>query len=88
MLDNGILLGSEGWEGAEYVLRFQTRNKLREGIPYHYVLLVQSVSRELFEFWHDVEAVREGEAAIVRSNMEGASGCFGISQSKAKLMFP
>ena len=88
MLDNGILLGSEGWEGAEYALRFRARNKLEEDVPYHYVVLVQSVSRELFEFWHDIEAVREGEAAVVRSNVEGATGCFGLTRTGSQLVFP
>ena len=88
MLDKGILLGPEGWEGTEYALRFRTRNKLSEGVPYHYLVMVQSVSRELFEFWRDIEAVREGETAFVRSNMEGATGCFGLTRTGSQLIFP
>jgi hypothetical protein len=87
-LDNAILLGAEAWEGDEYVLRFHSRNKLDDNVPFHYVLSVQSVSQELFDFWLDLEAIRQEEHGFARSNVEGAGGCFGLTQSKSQLVFP
>ena len=87
-LDNAILLGAEAWEGDEYVLRFHSRNKLDEDVPFHYVLIVQSVSRELFEFWLDLEAIRQEEELFARSNVDGAGGCFGLTLSESQLVFP
>lgn len=87
-LDNAILLGAESWDDNEYVLRFHSRNKLDEDVPYHYVLIVQSVSQELFDFWLDLETIRQEEHGFARSNVEGAGGCFGLTQSKSQLVFP
>lgn len=88
MLDNAILLGAESWAGNEYDLHFRSRNNVDVGVPYHYVVLVQSVSEELFEFWNDLETVRRGEAIDVSGNVQGADGCLGVTRSASQLVFP
>lgn len=88
MLDNAILLSAEAWAGDGYDLRFRSRNNMDVGVPHHYVVLVQSVSQELFEFWNDLEMVRRGEAIDVIGNVEGAEGCLGITRSASQLVFP
>ncbi len=87
-LDNALLVGNDGWVGLEWDLRFRVKNKLPQGIPHHYILVVHSISEELHAFWEDLEWARRNNGHDVRGNIEGGEGCFGLSEVRYELAFP
>ena len=88
MLDNALLVGDGAWDNNVRPLRFRVRNKLDEGVPYHYVLMVQSISEELHTFYTDLELLRREDGLKVSGNVDGADGCFGVTHSSIHLLFP
>ena len=88
MLDNALLVGDGAWDTNVRPLRFRVRNKLDEGVPYHYVLMVQSISEELHAFYTDLELLRREDGLKVSGNVDGADGCFGVTHSSIHLLFP
>ena len=88
MLDNALLVGDGAWDNNDRSLRFRVRNKLDEGVPYHYVLLIQSISEELHAFYTDLELLRREDGLRVSGNVDGADGCFGVTHSSVHLLFP
>ena len=88
MLDNALLVGDGAWDNNVRSLRFRVRNKLDEGVPYHYVLLIQSISEELHAFYTDLELLRREDGLRVSGNVDGADGCFGVTHSSVHLLFP
>ena len=87
-LDNALLVDDEAWDNNVRPLRFRVRNKLDEGVPYHYVLMIQSISEELHAFYTDLELLRREDGMAVSGNVDGADGCFGVTHSSIHLLFP
>ena len=93
-LDDALLFGDSNWEGGHYSVQFRTRNKIEEGIPYHYTLLVHGISTEMARFFNDLEngdfygTFTSGSENFVRSNLSGAEGCFGVMRTETILIFP
>ena len=87
-LDNALLVDDEAWDNNVRPLRFRVRNKLDEGVPYHYLLMIQSISEELHAFYTDLELLRREDGMVVSGNVDGADGCFGVTHSSIHLLFP
>ncbi|MGY8941976.1 MAG: DUF4249 family protein [Flavobacteriales bacterium] len=93
-LDNALLFGDSHWEEGHYNAQFRTRNNIEEGVPYHYTLLIHGISRDMADFFSDLEngdfygTFTNGSENFIRSNIAGAEGCFGAMKTKTILIFP
>ena len=93
MLDNALFFEGSFWEDGNYSFLFRTKNNIEEGVPYHYTLLVHSISMDMYRFFYDLEASDmtgyfNGGSFAVYSNVDGAHGCFGTMQTSHALLFP
>jgi hypothetical protein len=92
-LDNALFFDDTFWEGGNYTFHFRTSNIVDEGVPYHFTLLIHSISIDMYQFFYDLEASDltgyfHGGSFVVRSNVDGAHGCFGTMQTTPVLVFP
>ena len=93
-LDNALLFSDSHWEDGQYIAQFRASNNLEEGIPYHYILLIHGLSRDMADFFNDLEngdfygTFTSGSENFIRSNLTGAEGCFGAMKTKTILIFP
>ncbi|MBI49113.1 MAG: hypothetical protein CL850_02330 [Crocinitomicaceae bacterium] len=93
VLEDALFFDDACFEGGNYTFHFRTLNTLDDGVPYHYTLLVHSISKSMYKFFYDLEAADltgffYGGSFSVYSNINGAHGCFGIMQSTPVLLFP
>lgn len=92
-LDNTVFFDDSFWEGGNYTFSFRTRNRVGEGVPYHYTLLVHSISIDMFKYFRDLENSNfsgqfDGRGNVIHTNITGAKGCFGSLQTSQVLLFP
>lgn len=92
-LDNALFFDDLFFEGGNYTFLFRTKNRINEGVPYHFTLLVHSISNDMYQFFYDLESSDcdgyfNGCSFSVHSNVDGAHGCFGTMQTTPVLLFP
>lgn len=93
-LDNALFFEDSYWSGGSYTVDFRAKNRIEEGVPYHYTLLVHSISRDMYHYFHDLESSDFSGAFdgsghyILHTNIDGAQGCFGAMQTSHALLFP
>ncbi|MEC7654197.1 MAG: DUF4249 family protein [Bacteroidota bacterium] len=92
-LDNALFFDDSFFEGGNYTFLFRTKSRINEGVPFHYTLLVHSISNDMYQFFFDLEASDitgyfNGGSSSVHSNVDGAHGCFGTMQTTPVLLFP
>jgi hypothetical protein len=92
-LDNTLFFDDSFWKGGDYTFSFRTRNKVEEGVPYHFTLLVHSISIDMFKYFRDLEnsgfsGQFDGSGNVIHTNINGAQGCFGALQTSHVLLFP
>lgn len=92
-LDNTLFFDDSFWKGGNYTFSFRTRNRVGEGVPYHYTLLVHSISIDMFKYFRDLENGNfsgqfDNSGNVIHTNITGAKGCFGALQTSHVLLFP
>ena len=92
-LDNALFFDDSFFEVENYTFLFRTKNRINEGVPYHFTLLVHSISNDMYQFFFDLEesdcnGYFNGCSFSVHSNVDGAYGCFGTMQTTPVLLFP
>ncbi|MBM56216.1 MAG: hypothetical protein CMB32_06640 [Euryarchaeota archaeon] len=93
LLDNALFFDDSFWQGGSYTFHFRSRSMVDEGVPYHFTLLVHSISYDMYKFFYDLEASDmtgyfNGGSFAVHSNIDGGHGCFGAMNSTQVLLFP
>ncbi|MAO46748.1 MAG: hypothetical protein CL823_06315 [Crocinitomicaceae bacterium] len=93
-LDNALFFSDSFWEGdGTYTFNFRTKSTADEGVPYHYTLIVHSISMDIYKFFYDLEGgdmsgYFNGGGFDIYSNIDGGYGCFGTLKSSNILLFP
>lgn len=92
-LDNTLFFDDSFWEGGSYTFSFRTRSRVEEGVPYHFTLLVHSISIDMFKYFSDLEnsgfsGQFDGSGNVIHTNIDGGLGCFGALQTSHVLLFP
>ena len=85
MLDNTLFFDGSLWKWGDYTFLFRSKNNLNEGILYQYILLVQSISTDMYRFFYDLSAndmpgYFNGGSFYVYSNVEGAHGLWNYTK--------
>ena len=93
LLDNALFFDDSFWDGGNYTFHFRSRSIVDEGVPYHFTLLVHSISMDMYKLFNDLEAddmtgYFNGGSFAIHSNIEGGHGCFGTMKSSHALLFP